>query len=88
MPNADCRESEKMFKRSIASARELGAPGWELRTAISFVRFSEAKGRMTDAWKALASARGRFSTAEASVDLREADDLLKRGARRRYNEYS
>jgi hypothetical protein len=32
----------RLFKRSLASARKLGAVGWELRTAISIARLISA----------------------------------------------
>src|SRR6202000_3232298 len=39
-PMRDDRAAMRLFKRSLASARKLGAVGWELRTAISIARLA------------------------------------------------
>ena len=80
-----CREPSRddaamrLFKRSLASARKLGAVGWELRTAISIARLSageSASGR-AEARDLLRSTRAKFASAETSRDLREADELVR-----------
>ena len=79
-PSRDDRAAMRLFKRSLASARKLGAVGWELRTAISIARLvsagESASGR-TEARDLLISTRAKFASAETSRDLREADDLAR-----------
>ena len=78
-PLRDDRAAMRLFKRSLASARKLGAVGWELRTAISIARLvsagESASGR-AEARDLLISTRAKFASAETSRDLREADDLV------------
>ena len=68
-----------MFKRSLASARKLGAVGWELRTSISIARLSagESASARAKARDLLISTRAKFASAETSRDLTEADDLVR-----------
>ena len=79
-PLRDDQAAMRLFKRSLASARKLGAVGWELRTAISIARLisagESASGR-AEARDLLISTRAKFASAETSRDLREADDLVK-----------
>jgi predicted ATPase/DNA-binding transcriptional ArsR family regulator len=78
-PLRDDRAAMRLFKRSLASARKLGAVGWELRTAISIARLVSAGGSASgraEARDLLISTRAKFASAETSRDLREADDLL------------
>ncbi|WP_441259786.1 ATP-binding protein [Bradyrhizobium sp. 521_C7_N1_3] len=79
-PLRDDRAAMRMFKRSLVSARQLGAVGWELRTAISIARLvsagESADGR-SEARDLLISTRAKFASAETSRDLREADDLVR-----------
>jgi class 3 adenylate cyclase/predicted ATPase len=79
-PSRDDREAMRLFKRSLASARKLGAVGWELRTAISIAHLvtagESASGRV-EARDLLISTRAKFASAETSRDLREADDLAR-----------
>ncbi|MEK9281443.1 MULTISPECIES: adenylate/guanylate cyclase domain-containing protein [unclassified Bradyrhizobium] len=79
-PLRDDRAAMRLFKRSLTSARKLGAVGWELRTAISIGRLvsagESASGR-AEARELLISTRAKFASAETSRDLREADDLVK-----------
>ena len=70
----------RLFRRSLASARKLGAVGWELRTAISIGRLvsaGEGAFRRAEARELVMSTRAKFASAETSRDLREADDLVK-----------
>jgi len=80
-PFRDERAAMRLFKRSLGSARKLGAVGWELRTAISIARLVSAGestfGRV-EARDLLISARAKFASSETSRDLREADDLVKK----------
>jgi class 3 adenylate cyclase/predicted ATPase len=78
-PLRDDRAAMRLFKRSLTSARKLGAVGWELRTAISIARLvsagESASGR-AEARDLLISTRAKFVSAETSRDLREADELV------------
>jgi hypothetical protein len=77
-PMRDDRAAMRLFRRSLACARQLGAVGWELRTAISIARMASAGGSASGRAKArdlLISTRAKFASAETSRDLREADDL-------------
>jgi class 3 adenylate cyclase/predicted ATPase/DNA-binding transcriptional ArsR family regulator len=79
-PSRDDRAAMRLFRSSLASARKLGAVGWELRTAISIARLvsadESASGR-AEARNLLISTRAKFASAETSRDLREADDLVR-----------
>ncbi|KRR24783.1 hypothetical protein CQ14_05410 [Bradyrhizobium lablabi] len=78
-PLRDDRAAMRLFKRSLESARKLGAVGWELRTAISISRLiagDGASGR-AEARELLISTRAKFASAETSGDLREADELIR-----------
>ena len=78
-PLRDDRAAMRLFKHSLASARRLGAVGWELRTAISIARLVSAGGSpsgRTEAHDLLIATRAKFASAETSRDLREADDLM------------
>jgi len=80
-PSRDDRAAMRLFKRSLGSARKLGAVGWELRTAISIARLVSAGestfGRV-EARDLLISTRAKFASSETSRDLREAEDLVKK----------
>jgi len=79
-PLRDDRAAMRLFKRSVSSARKLGAVGWELRTAISIARLSgagESASRRVEARDLLISTRAKFATAETSRDLCDADDLIR-----------
>jgi class 3 adenylate cyclase/predicted ATPase/DNA-binding transcriptional ArsR family regulator len=79
-PLQDDQAAMRLFKRSLASARKLGAVGWELRTAVSIARLVSEGGSASERAKArdlLISTRAKFASAEISRDLREADDLVK-----------
>src|ERR1700747_2445180 len=59
-PLRDDRAAMRSFKRSLASARRLGAGGWELRTAISIARLIGTGGsasKRTEARDLLISTR-------------------------------
>jgi class 3 adenylate cyclase/predicted ATPase/DNA-binding transcriptional ArsR family regulator len=79
-PSRDDRAAMRLFRRSLASARKLGAVGWELRTAISIGRLvsaGEGAFRRAEARELVMSTRAKFASAETSRDLREADDLIR-----------
>ena len=79
-PSRDDRAAMRLFKRSLASARKIGAVGWELRTAISIAQLAgarESASARADARDLLMSTRAKIATAETSRDLREANDLVR-----------
>jgi predicted ATPase len=76
-PGADCDKAAELFRRALISARELKAPGWELRAVISFSRFLGDRGRRGEACSLLTGVRRNFPSHETSIDLGEADDLLQ-----------
>ena len=78
-PERDDRSAMRLFRRSLASAAELGAIGWELRTALSLARLLRTKGEgaRAEARDLLVSARVKFPDIETSADLRQADELLQ-----------
>ncbi|MGH6679860.1 MAG: ATP-binding protein, partial [Bradyrhizobium sp.] len=78
-PDRDDVAALRLFRRSLASARRLGAIGWELRTTISLVHLLKSGGanERAEARTRLSSARAKFPSGETSADLREADDLLR-----------
>ncbi|KRQ92724.1 hypothetical protein CQ12_26440 [Bradyrhizobium jicamae] len=79
-PLRDDRAAMRLFKRSLTSARKLGAVGWELRTAISIARLLSAGENVSgraEARDLLISTRAKFASTETSRDLREADDLVR-----------
>ena len=75
-PSRDDKAAMRLFKRSLASARKIGAVGWELRTAISMARLAEGASARAEAQDLLMSIRAKFASAETSRDLREADELV------------
>ncbi|TAI64646.1 adenylate/guanylate cyclase domain-containing protein [Bradyrhizobium sp. Leo170] len=80
-PHRDDAAAIRLFRRSLAYARKLESVGWELRTAIDLARLlmnrNKSRRSLTEARDVLASARAKFSSAETSADLRQADDLLQ-----------
>jgi class 3 adenylate cyclase/predicted ATPase/DNA-binding NarL/FixJ family response regulator len=78
-PSRDDRAAMRLFKRSLASARKIGAVGWELRTAISIAHLAREVGSASaraEAQDLLTSTRAKFASAETSRDLREAEELI------------
>jgi class 3 adenylate cyclase/predicted ATPase/DNA-binding NarL/FixJ family response regulator len=75
-PARDDKAAMRLFKRSLASARKIGAVGWELRTAISIAHHAESAPARAEAHDLLLSVRAKFASAETSRDLREADELI------------
>jgi hypothetical protein len=76
-PNPDYGNAIHFFARSLASAKELKTAGWELRSAISFARRLRNLVGTHEAQAILTEAREKFSPGENSIDLTEADDLLR-----------
>lgn len=78
-PDRDDGAALRLFRRSLASARRLGAIGWELRTTLSLAHLLKggSVNERAEARTQLTSARAKFPCGETSADLREADDLLR-----------
>jgi predicted ATPase/DNA-binding winged helix-turn-helix (wHTH) protein len=74
-PNAADRAVE-CFRRSIELARRDGALSWELRSAISLVKFWRQHGSDREAEDLLAAAYGQFREGFATGDLRRARELI------------
>lgn len=64
------------FRRSIELARRDGALSWELRSAISLVKFCRRHGGDREAEEILASAYGQFREGFSTGDLRRARELI------------
>jgi predicted ATPase len=69
--------ARELFLRAIASARDLKAPGWELRAAIGLARLLDSEGDDAEAETLLAEVRSKFAAHERSTDLGAADALLQ-----------
>jgi len=76
-PNPDYGNAIHFFARSLAAAKELKTAGWELRAAISFARLLRNHVGANEAVAILTEAREKFSRAEKSADLAEAEGLLR-----------
>jgi class 3 adenylate cyclase/energy-coupling factor transporter ATP-binding protein EcfA2 len=76
-PDPDSRGAAALFARSLTSARELNTAGWQLRSAIDFARFLASEGKRDHAREVLLEARDRFCGNETTVDVAEANRLLK-----------
>jgi hypothetical protein len=68
----DQTKAELWYRRSLETAKELGAIMQELRAAISLARL----WRNQDGWQILSEAYAKFSEGFTTVDLMEAKDLL------------
>ena len=66
-------EHPELFRRSLASARELKAPGWELGARHYLLAVPRRSGQEAEAVLLLTEARGKFRAGESSFDLREAE---------------
>jgi predicted ATPase/DNA-binding winged helix-turn-helix (wHTH) protein len=74
-PNAANRAVE-CFRRSIELARRDGALSWELRSAVSLVKFWRGRGGDREAEDILAAAYGQFREGFSTGDLRRARELI------------
>jgi predicted ATPase len=73
---ASTQESEQLFQRARALARQQGALAWELRAVTSLARLWHAVGRTSEAQAALEPVHARCAEGHATADLREAKALL------------
>ena len=69
-------EIERLLKRALGAAHEIGARSLELRAASSIARWLAGKGRRDEARAVLAPVYGAFTEGFATRDLRTAKALL------------
>ena len=77
LPDPDPTAAEACLGRALAVAREQGAAMWELRAATSLARLWRDQGRGGEARELLAPVHGWFTEGFGTVDLREAEALLR-----------
>jgi predicted ATPase len=75
-PRSDPSEAKAWLLRSLESARQQSALGWELRTATTLARLLSGQGRRTEAHDLLAGTYGRFTEGFGTSDLKTARRLL------------
>ena len=75
-PRSDPSEAKDWLLRSLESARQQSALGWELRTATTLARLLSDQGRRTEAHDILAGIYGRFTEGFDTSDLKTAKRLL------------
>jgi predicted ATPase len=76
-PRSNPSEAEHWLLRSLESARQQSALGWELRTATTLARLMSAQGRRAQAHDLLARIYDRFTEGYETSDLRAARRLMK-----------
>jgi predicted ATPase len=75
-PEPDAGKAERYFERALDIARKQEAKSWELRAAMSMARLWRDQGSRQQARGLLASVYGWFTEGFATLDLKEARDLL------------
>jgi predicted ATPase/DNA-binding winged helix-turn-helix (wHTH) protein len=75
-PQPDPSEVKDWLLRSLESARQQSALGWELRTATTLARLLSDQERRTEAHDLLAGVYGRFTEGFGTSDLKKAMRLL------------
>lgn len=68
--------AEQTLEHSLELARQQGALGYELRTAIAFAKLRQRQGRHRDAEELLAPVYARFTEGFGARSLKTASDLL------------
>ena len=76
-PEPDAAKSEAYFQRALAVAREQQAKSWELRAAMSMARLWRDQGKRDEARNLLAAVYNWFNEGFDTLDLKEAEALLK-----------
>ena len=76
-PKADAAKAETYFERALAVSRAQQAKSWELRAAMSMARLWRDQGKRNEARDLLAPVYGWFTEGFDTLDLREAEALLK-----------
>jgi tetratricopeptide (TPR) repeat protein len=75
-PRSDPSEAKDWLLRSLESARQQSALGWELRTATTLARLLSDQGRRTEAHDMLTKIYSRFTEGFDTSDLKTARRLL------------
>ncbi len=73
----DAAKAEAYFERALAVARKQEAKSWELRAAMSMARLWREQGKRDEARELLAPVYGWFTEGFDTLDLKEAEALLK-----------
>jgi predicted ATPase len=73
---ANLNECEACFREALATAREQGTRGYELRAAVSLVGLCRDQGREAEARDLLAPVYGWFTEGFDTADLKEAKAVL------------
>ena len=73
----DAAKAEAYFDRALALAREQQAKSWELRAAMSMARLWRDQGKRDEARDLLAPVYSWFTEGFDTLDLKEAEALLK-----------
>ena len=76
-PKPDVAKAEAYFERALAVAREQQAKSWELRAAMSMARLWRDQGKRDEARNLLAPVYNWFNEGFDTLDLKEAEALLK-----------
>ena len=76
-PSPDPFGALKLFECSLASARELKALGWELRTVLSLAQFLREQDDIREAGDLLRRTLKVFPVDQTSADLRAATALMQ-----------
>ena len=76
-PEPDAAKAQAYFERALAVAREQQAKSWELRAAMSLARLWCDQGKRDEARDLLAPVYGWFTEGFDTLDLKEAEALLK-----------
>jgi len=76
MPSPRHDEAEDCFERSLRSSRDLGARGWELRTAVSLAALWVSQRRGDEARTLLPPLLEQFTEGFETADLAAAERLL------------
>jgi hypothetical protein len=77
-----CKESEKLFKSAIATAKRQGALSWELRASTSLAKLLRRNGHIQEAVDLLYAMLDRMPQGHGSRDYRNALALLAEIRRR------
>ena len=75
-PRSDPSEVKDSLLRSLESARQQSALGWELRTATTLAGLLSDQERRAEAHDLLAGVYGRFTEGFGTSDLKEARRLI------------
>ena len=76
-PEPDATIAQTNFERALAVARKQHAKSWELRAAMSMARLWRDQGKLEQARELLAPVYSWFTEGFDTLDLKEAEALLK-----------